>query len=485
MPYRNHDQDALGCSVPRFFGSGLYFGPKKYDHGKSSPGLPGVRVRRSPTQPFQAVSRSVYGQSQGRTPAVGIGLGRNPLSSERKNTRCPFCQAQYRVPSEFLNKRATCKSCGAAFKISFDQEDPASPETSISPNPSPASPGNQTEASTAPPEDPDLVLGKLGVKFGLLTEDQLKKLMARYRERGGAAGDVTLGELILEQEWMTRDQLDYLLKVRTMWTTRNLDKQFGEMIVGRDWATREEVADALKEQARMFTGSKTIFPIGELLMQGGVISEEQRSAILKIQDRLNELPDYQGAARVELDSASKTPLSDEALELTVSPDGLEAFVKVLAFPPDGLKPGPLRAYLDSNEIKFGIFDSSRLAALIQELDGDERPFKVAQGLPPEPPVDEKIEFFFDTDPFRIGTVKEGGEIDFKDRGDIPQVSQGDLLAKKNPGKGGRARDRRIRKGYSGNQTQIRSTGGRIRGAYLQGRNRGLCPGGRPPRAGFG
>jgi hypothetical protein len=49
---------------------------------------------------------------------------------------------------------------------------------------------------------------------------------------------------------------------------------------------------------------------------------------------------------------------------------------------------------------------------------------------PEPGADASIKYYFDTDPLKVGTVKNGGSIDFKDRGSIPQVKKGDLLAEK-------------------------------------------------------
>ncbi|MBN2125849.1 MAG: DUF342 domain-containing protein, partial [Deltaproteobacteria bacterium] len=42
----------------------------------------------------------------------------------------------------------------------------------------------------------------------------------------------------------------------------------------------------------------------------------------------------------------------------------------------------------------------------------------------------------DTDPLKVGTVKDGGAIDFKDRGEIPQVRKDDLLAEKTPSREG-------------------------------------------------
>ena len=59
------------------------------------------------------------------------------------------------------------------------------------------------------------------------------------------------------------------------------------------------------------------------------------------------------------------------------------------------------------------------------------PCLAAQGLP-VPGKDAQVTYHFERDPLKIGSTRTGGAIDFKNRGDIPQVSEGDLRAKKFP-----------------------------------------------------
>ncbi|RZB35898.1 MAG: hypothetical protein SRB2_02696 [Desulfobacteraceae bacterium Eth-SRB2] len=58
--------------------------------------------------------------------------------------------------------------------------------------------------------------------------------------------------------------------------------------------------------------------------------------------------------------------------------------------------------------------------------------KIAEGKPPESGKDEHIKYYFETDSLKVGAIKEGGAIDFKDRGDVPNVKEGDLLVEKIP-----------------------------------------------------
>ena len=57
---------------------------------------------------------------------------------------------------------------------------------------------------------------------------------------------------------------------------------------------------------------------------------------------------------------------------------------------------------------------------------------IAEGTPPRSGEDAKIIYHFDPEAHKVGTVRESGIIDFKDKGEIQQVKEGDLLAEKVP-----------------------------------------------------
>ena len=63
-------------------------------------------------------------------------------------------------------------------------------------------------------------------------------------------------------------------------------------------------------------------------------------------------------------------------------------------------------------------------------------FKIAEGRAPKPGSEGEIKYFFDVDPLKVGLLGEEDSIDFKNRGVIPRVNEGDLLAEKIPPKEG-------------------------------------------------
>ena len=58
---------------------------------------------------------------------------------------------------------------------------------------------------------------------------------------------------------------------------------------------------------------------------------------------------------------------------------------------------------------------------------------IAKGTDPVPDTPPEVKYHFDTDPLKVGTLTEDGLMDWKERGNLPQVKEGDLLAEKIPG----------------------------------------------------
>jgi uncharacterized protein len=83
-------------------------------------------------------------------------------------------------------------------------------------------------------------------------------------------------------------------------------------------------------------------------------------------------------------------------------------------------------------IEYGIVDDAQIAEYLKNLDSKIGPLKIAEGRPPESGKDAVIKYRFQTDPLKVGAIKQGGAIDFKERGDIPHVKEGDVLVEKIP-----------------------------------------------------
>jgi uncharacterized protein (DUF342 family) len=131
------------------------------------------------------------------------------------------------------------------------------------------------------------------------------------------------------------------------------------------------------------------------------------------------------------ESAEKEPRAP-TFELNVSEDGLKAHLLVKRQGDLPLRVEEVNTFLKEKGISFGfigdaqIEESIRTGILFREL------CLVAEGTPPVPGRDAQLIYHFAKDPAKIGKIKQGGEIDFKDKGEIPQVEENALLVEKIP-----------------------------------------------------
>jgi len=119
-------------------------------------------------------------------------------------------------------------------------------------------------------------------------------------------------------------------------------------------------------------------------------------------------------------------------ELTVSEDKLEACLSAQVEGEVSITIEDLKIFLKEKHISIGLVNDSEIEKYISQGMILREPCLIAKGLPPQPGEDARINFFFDRDPHKMGKIKDGGVIDFKEKGDIPQVKPEDVLAEKIP-----------------------------------------------------
>lgn len=88
-------------------------------------------------------------------------------------------------------------------------------------------------------------------------------------------------------------------------------------------------------------------------------------------------------------------------------------------------------FLRIRGISYGIVDDKIIESWLENAQPHD-PLQVAQGAPPFTGQDGKVIYHFENMSVSAGTIQEDGSIDFKERVNIPHVSEGDLLAEKVP-----------------------------------------------------
>lgn len=118
-------------------------------------------------------------------------------------------------------------------------------------------------------------------------------------------------------------------------------------------------------------------------------------------------------------------------ELTVSEDNQRAFLRIHG---EGAQATieDIKRFISAKRISYGVVEDGEIGRFLREGTIFREPCLIAQGKPMEPGRDAVVTYHFDKDPLKIGSIKTGGAIDFKNKGEIPQVKEGDLLAEKVP-----------------------------------------------------
>jgi len=219
------------------------------------------------------------------------------------------------------------------------------------------------------------------------------------------------------------------------------DNRFGVIAVEMNFVDQEKVDKALVVQSRIFEKTRVKMPIGEILTEMGAISVAERNEILQTQRDIygkiesGKTPESPSKKSQQARSAKK---EGNALDISVSKDKLTASAFI-----DGKVPvtefdvSDVKIMLHAEGILHGIVDDARINAFLNGNVGVGERWTIAAGNDPVPDTPPQIEYHFDTDPLKIGTLTEDGLMDWKERGQLPQVKEGDLLAEKIPGPKGK------------------------------------------------
>ncbi len=124
---------------------------------------------------------------------------------------------------------------------------------------------------------------------------------------------------------------------------------------------------------------------------------------------------------------------NQYLNISISKAQTEALLKRIKPVDEKLPKIELTDLLDlllQRQISYGILDDEAIETWLSKSEIDE--ITIAEGDKPLHGKDGSLKYHFETEFTNPGKINEDGTIDFRERGDIPYVSKGDLLAEKKP-----------------------------------------------------
>ena len=215
------------------------------------------------------------------------------------------------------------------------------------------------------------------------------------------------------------------------------DSRFGTIAVEMNFVSQDKVNRALVVQTRIFEKARVNMPIGEILVEMSALTPAERDEILRMQREIEGAEASVKPVRQRRPTAP-TKTQSGTLDICVAKNGLTATIVC-----DGpVTPPPydvddVKIMLHAEGILFGIADDATIKAYLNGEHSTSEPWVIAEGNAPVPDTPPEIRYHFDTDPLKIGTLTEAGLMDWKDRGQLPQVREGALLAEKIPGPPGK------------------------------------------------
>ncbi len=302
------------------------------------------------------------------------------------------------------------------------------------------------------------LIGLLAVKNLLITKEELQQGVKHCSaaENNSSA----LKEYFLSNELISLKNIERLARAAKALEFRQKEYKFGSIAIQKGFINKSVLTLALEEQQGELKNSNKITPIGEMLVDAGLLTEKQRDDIFQLQKRvrienqktIKEKKEGVDTAQEDQDKInSKEPLVEKIFEdtndksLFLEPETITGgiklevaknfmtafFTKTTGFD-ENITVERVKEVLSEKGIVSGIVLDEMIQGFILSSGIKTKAFKIAQGILPIQGKNASVEFFFNTDYLTAGGVTEDGVIDFKDRGEIPLVEEGTVLAEKIP-----------------------------------------------------
>ena len=272
-------------------------------------------------------------------------------------------------------------------------------------------------------------IGTLAVKHRLITKTDLQTSLSRCSGAKDLAGD--LEAYFLSNELISAQNMERLLRAAKVLELRQKELKFGAIAIRKGFINQSVLKLALEEQKKELTNKKKIRLIGDLLIEAGMLTANQRDDILRSQKRIQQEPITASEETAAVLHHPETIAG--GINLKIAEDFMAAFLtKTDAFDPT-ITPAQIKEALSKKGIVKGLVVDEIIQGFIHSSGFKMKYFRVANGVPPIEGKDARLEFFFNTDYLKAGDLeKEGGAIDFKKRGEIPYLEKGTVLAEKIP-----------------------------------------------------
>jgi len=312
---------------------------------------------------------------------------------------------------------------------------------------------------------PAPLIGILAVKHKFISDAQLQNALEQCG--GESDSDEKLKAYFIAEKLISSQNIHRLAMAVKAVAIHREEYRFGAIALAKGVVNKMVLDLALEEQKEQFQKGKKPRPIGDVMVEAGIITTKQRNEILELQKRACILPnkaetlpvktsDPAGSPSVDnhghhtsADNLAKTSAANEniildrleevgricgGLLLQVTLDHMSAFLtKICDMDPD-IPAVVIRTALSEKGVVFGLVPDEEIEGFIRSSISDSVLFCVARGRAPSPDKDFRIEFSFDTAYLKSSGMDESGKVDAKPKGKRTLVEKETVLAEKIAGK---------------------------------------------------
>lgn len=282
---------------------------------------------------------------------------------------------------------------------------------------------------------------KIALFLNYLSKDNHPRLIRDLQTLQKSNETVDVIKIMRGKKYVTQQDITALKKICVGFAKAHEDNRLGTLCVNFGFITQGNLDLALDEQKRLAEAGNNI-KLGELLVEASMISDRQRNLLLqkqKVQGMIQKNESCEPGATQETSSEKQEPAFDKTnmreireveFILLISNDGLQAFITKTDLFDNTILLADLKFLLEKNGIIYGLVHDDALETFIKDPKYHSSFFQIAKGLDPVDDTDAQIVYMFEKDYLKPGELTETGSIDFKERGEIPFVAQGDILAEK-------------------------------------------------------
>jgi uncharacterized protein len=313
----------------------------------------------------------------------------------------------------------------------------------------------------------DQILTKIAFANKLIDKAQLAKAYSIQKKLEKSGDKIAIDEIFLKYKMIP----EALIKDLQTATKRSIGKGFGSRALKKGFVTKSQIEVALGLQAKEFQKTHSCRFIGEIMVDQGMITEEQRQIVLKEMEHIENKesdPVKSLVAGVEVEDNHKlsdngprngsfqqngtlnNSIIDEgqqvALDSTVERGKIQLIVSTNRLEAKIVATGDLSTpftmeevdnLLENAGINYELVDKTKVETFLKTMSTENNELVVAKGENSTPGKDAVIKYFFNSDYLKACRINEDGTIDYKDRGVVPHVKAGDLIAEKLPAQEGK------------------------------------------------